>query len=78
MNNPEDFAHSYDKLPLRCPECVRVNKVIRHCKVFDNLAALNWHLKREHGIFSNSKFTSKDIFEILKKIAKAKYLGMLN
>lgn len=65
------FTQNYKPIRLRCPECVRTNKVLRHCRIFKNLSALGWHLKREHGYVSNISFNSEDLHYILNALSKA-------
>lgn len=71
-----DFAHSYAKIRVRCPECYRIIKGKNHVRVFKNLAGLWWHFKNEHGDVSNSQFNTDMIKEILRNISKALELGM--
>ncbi|MEX0763998.1 MAG: hypothetical protein WD033_02365 [Nitrosopumilaceae archaeon] len=71
-----DFAHNYTKIRVKCPECVRTIKGDNHVRVFKNLAGLWWHFKNEHGIITNSLFSTESVKEILRNIAKALDLGM--
>ena len=71
-----DFSHNYTKIRLKCPECVRTIKGDNHVRVFKNLAGLWWHFKNEHGIITNSLFSTEGVKEILRNIAKALELGM--
>ena len=65
------FTQNYKPIRLRCPECVRNSKILRHCRIFKNLAALGWHLKREHSYISNLLFNSEELYRILNVISKA-------
>ena len=65
------FTQNHFTIRLRCPECVRTKKVIRHCRVFKNLPALWWHVKNEHGTISNVDFKTNDLIHILNAIDKA-------
>ena len=72
----EDFSHNYTKIRIKCPECVRLNKVTRHCKVYKSLSGLWWHFKLEHGDVYNLDFDTNEFVEILRKVSKAVKLGM--
>ena len=76
LDKHRDFAHNYTRIRLRCPECVRTTKGKNHVKLFRNLAGLWWHFKNEHGIITNSLFSTESLKEVLRNIAKALELGM--
>jgi len=65
------FTQNNKPIRLRCPECVRTKKVLRHCKVFKNLAALWYHIRREHGDISNLWFTTNDLIQVLNSLDRA-------
>ena len=71
------FTQNYKPIRLRCPECVRNTKILRHCRIFKNLAALGWHLKREHSYISNLLFNSEELNRILNAVSKAKEWGII-
>jgi len=71
------FTQNNKPMRLRCPECVRTMKSPRHCRIFKNLPALWWHIKRGHGYISNLLFTTEGIVEILNAISKAKDFGII-
>jgi len=64
------FTQNNSPIRLRCPECVRT-KILRHCRIFKNLPALWWHIKQDHGSFSNLLFKTDDIIKILNSLSKA-------
>ena len=64
------FTQNNSPIRLRCPECVRT-KILRHCRIFKNLPALWWHIKQDHGSFSNLLFKTDDIVKILNSLSKA-------
>ncbi len=64
------FTQNNFPIRLRCPECVRT-KILRHCRIFKNLPALWWHIKQDHGSFSNLLFKTDDIIKILNSLSKA-------
>ena len=72
----EDFAHNYNRILIKCPECVRIIKGMNHVKNQKNLAALLWHIRIEHRTISNTQFNMTEIIEILKAISKALNLGL--
>lgn len=52
-DNPIDkdrlyFTQFNDDFPVRCPICLTIKKIIRHCKVFRNMHAAWCHVKRDH------------------------------
>jgi len=71
------FTQNNKPIRLRCPECVRITKSLRHCKIFKNLPGLWWHIKRGHGHISNLLFNTEGIIEILNAISKAKDFGII-
>jgi len=64
------FTQNNCDVRVRCPECART-KILRHCKVFKNLPALWWHIKKEHGTFVNLEFGTSDIIHVLNCVDKA-------
>jgi len=75
--NPDDFAHNYTKIRIKCPECIMTKKVIRHCKTYHNLAGLWWHFKREHETVGNRNLKTDEFCNILKNVSKAINLRMI-
>ncbi len=71
------FTQNNSPIRLRCPECVRTTKILRHCKIFKNLPGLWWHIKQDHGYFSNLLFNTNDVIKILNTISKAKEWGII-
>jgi len=71
------FTQNYKPIRLRCPECVRITKILRHCRIFKNLPGLWWHIKRDHGYFSNLLFDTDAVVAILNAISKAKEWGII-
>lgn len=71
------FTQNNKPIRLRCPECVRTTKSLRHCKIFKNLQALWWHIKRVHGHLSNLLFNTEEIVKILNALSKAKDFGII-
>ena len=65
------FTQNFHTIRLRRPECVRTKKLLRHCKVYKNLAALWVHIKQEHGAISNLDFNSKELVVVLNAVDKA-------
>ena len=66
------FTQNNKPIRLRCPECVRTTKILRHCRIFKNLPSLWWHIKRDHGYFSNLLFDTDAVIAVLNTISKAK------
>ncbi len=73
-----DFAHNYTNFRIKCPECFRVIKGKNHVRVFKNISGVWWHFKNEHGIISNTQFTTDDIKEALRWITKAQSWGIIS
>jgi len=71
------FTQNNSPIRLRCPECVRNTKILRHCRIFKNLPGLWWHIKREHGYFSNLLFDTDAIVAVLNAVSKAKEWGII-
>jgi len=71
------FTQNYKPIRLRCPECVRTTKILRHCRIFKNLPGLWWHIKRDHGYFSNLLFDTDAVVAILNAVSKAKEWGII-
>jgi len=71
------FTQNYQNIRVRCPECVRTKKVLRHCKVFKNLAALWCHIRRDHGDIVNIVFTNKDLIQVLNSLDRAIKWGIM-
>ena len=65
------FTQNNKPIRVRCPECVRTTKILRHCRIFKNLPGLWWHIKQDHGYFSNLLFNTDDVIKILNSISKA-------
>ena len=72
------FTQNYSNLRLKCPECIRTKKSLRHCKIFKNLASIWWHIKREHSTISNLRFNMREIVEVLNSLHKAQRWGMIS
>ena len=70
------FTQNNSPIRLRCPECVRT-KILRHCRIFKNLPSLWWHIKRDHGYFSNLLFDTDAVVTILNAVSKAKEWGII-
>ena len=66
------FTQNNSPIRLRCPECVRTTKILRHCRIFKNLPGLWWHIKQDHGNFSNVSFNTDDVIKTLNGVSKAK------
>jgi len=71
------FTQNNSPIRLRCPECVRNTKILRHCRIFKNLPSLWWHIKQDHGNISNLLFNTNDIIKVLNAISKAKEWGII-
>ena len=71
------FTQNFHEIRLRCPECVRTKKLLRHCKIYKNLASLWFHIKQEHGTISNLDFNSKELVAVLNALDKAIKLRIL-
>jgi len=71
------FTQNNSPIRLRCPECVRSTRILRHCRIFKNLPALWWHIKRDHGYFSNLLFDTDAVVAILNAVSKAKEWGII-
>ncbi len=71
------FTQNNSSIRLRCPECVRAKKILRHCRIFKNLPSLWWHIKGDHGYFSNLQFKTDDVIEILNAVSKANEWGII-
>jgi len=71
------FTQNYKPIRLRCPECVRTTKILRHCRIFKNLPSLWWHIKRDHGYFSNLLFDTDAVVAVLNAVSKAKDWGII-
>ena len=71
------FTQNNKKIRLRCPECVRTKKQLCHCKIYKNLPALWWHLKRDHGNISNLDFNTGEIIDVLNGLDKAIHWGII-
>jgi len=71
------FTQNNSPIRLRCPECVRTTKILRHCRIFKNLPSLWWHIKRDHGNFANLLFDADAIVTVLGAISKAKEWGII-
>ena len=65
------FTQNNSPIRLRCAECVRTTKILRHCRIFKNLPSLWWHIKRDHGYFSNLLFDTDAVVTVLNTISKA-------
>jgi len=65
------FTQNNSPIRLRCPECVRTTKTLRHCRIFKNLPSLWWHIKRDHGYFSNLLFDTDAVVAVLNAVSKA-------
>ena len=81
-DNPIDkdralYTQNHKKSRFRCPECVRIKKVLRQCKIYKNLSSLWNHFKLEHGEVSNLIFCTRDIKEALNGLSKAIEWGIL-
>ena len=82
LDNPIDkdralYTQNHKKSRFRCPECVRIKKVLRQCKIYKNLSSLWIHYKLEHGEISNLIFCTRDIKEALNGLSKAIEWGIL-
>jgi len=42
------FTQFNGDFPVRCPICIDIKKIIRHCKVFRNMHAAWCHVRRDH------------------------------
>jgi len=71
------FTQNNSPIRLRCPECVRTTKILRHCRIFKNFPSLWWHIKRDHGYFSNLLFDTDAVVAILNAVSKAKKWGII-
>jgi len=71
------FTQNNSPIRTRCPECVRIMKILRHCRIFKNLPSLWWHIKHEHGKISNLLFNTDDIIKVLNAVSKAEEWGII-
>jgi len=71
------YTQNHKKSRLRCPECIRIKKILRHCKIYKSLAQLWWHFKQEHNEVSNLLFCTQDIKDVLNGLSKAMDWGIL-
>jgi len=71
------YTQNHKKSRFRCPECIRITKILRHCKIYKSLPQLWWHFKQEHGEVSNLLFCTKDVKDVLNGLSKAMDLGIL-
>jgi len=70
------FTQNNTPIRLYCSECVRT-KILRHCRIFKNLPGLWWHIKQDHGYFSNLLFDTDAIAAVLNAVSKAIEWGII-
>jgi len=78
MKNPfddENFAQNHMPIKIKCPFCLRKLKCKRQVHEFKCISGLWWHIKNEHIDLSIFEFNW--IIEVLKKISRARYNGMI-
>jgi len=71
------YTQNHKKSRFHCPECVRIKKILRQCKIYKSLAQLWWHFKQEHGEISNLLFCTQDVKDVLNALSKAMDWGIL-
>ena len=72
------FTQNNSPIRVKCPECMRITKSPRQCKIFKKLPGLWWHIKQEHEPISNLQFNTNDIIDVLNGLSRAQQWGMIS
>jgi len=69
------FTQFNGDFPVRCPICIDIKKLIRHCKVFRNMHAAWCHVRRDHK--NEPKSDVDKIIEIFNSLYDAIKQGII-